>query len=101
MIVSATKSEASRAMVTVMANELNSSPDETAGECNGEKDSYRRNGRGSDSASNLLYCANDRSEFVRLAVLPQVSLDVFQHHDGVVNHAPNRDGQSSQRQNVE
>ncbi len=59
----------------------------------------RRERRGGHRTGDLAHALHDR----RLFVFPgsQVALDVFQHDDGVVNNAPDRDRQSAQCQHVE
>ena len=96
-VVTATRSDIPTAAITIMANGVNSRP------CKRNQHERNEHGddrdRGDDGAKDLRYgrLDGDEERFAR-GVVP---VDIFEHHDRVVDDEADRQGKSTHRHRVE
>ena len=77
---------------------------DVADERDGQEHGHRGDGRGGDRARDLLDGTQDRPGALRTRAVVaerEVSLDVLDDHDRVVDHAPDGDRERAQREDVE
>ena len=98
-IVSATNSEAVIAIVIVSANGRKSSPVTSPTNAIGRNTATVVIGRGRDRGGDLADGAQDRRHLVGVADV--VALDVLDHDDRVVDHAPDRDRERAEGEDVQ